>query len=667
MKKKIGSDYFKEFINIGDLKPNGKGLFTFVRYDTDLQGDQYKANLFLFDMEKNRVSDQLTFENKVGLHQWLDDEHLMITALREQADKDLSEKGIPLTVFYRFHIHTKQYKELFRVHKNVCQFARIDDNKYLLLADDSLLEDEYLSEAGGNWDKYAAIVKRESKYFVADEVPFWTDGGGHANKKRGRLFLFDGGFLKQLSADDFSVCDVKACKEHYGLFYGVDSGSVQKTEGKLYKIEYDTMDVVPLDETNHYIYTYIQPLDRDRILVCRNDRRFHGEYQNEYIDVIDLKSGTFTRNNGSADVHLYDNVVNDITYLTGWLNKITVTDDGLLFIATRGGASKLYYSAFGSDKIKAVTGQGKILDYFVQDNTIYMTAMRGLSGPEIYCKKLNEEKEIRLSNFNNHLEESYAYAQVESCNFINSDEIEIEGWIMAPTDFDENQKYPVILFIHGGPGSAYGPVLNHDMQVMCAKGYGVIYCNPRGSEGRGGAFADIRTKWGTVDYDDLMEFVDGALKRYSWIDEERLGITGGSYGGIMTNWIIGHTQKFQAAVSDRSVSNLLGDCCMSDIGFACNKDTYGVTPWQNPEYLWEQSALKYAPSIKTPVLFLHGIEDYRCTCDHSLQLHSAITYFGGVSRVFAFKGESHELCRSGSPQNRQRRIDEMVKWFEQYL
>ena len=145
MKKKIGSDYFKEFINIGDLKPNGKGLFTFVRYDTDLQGDQYKANLFLFDMEKNRVSDQLTFENKVGLHQWLDDEHLMITALREQADKDLSEKGIPLTVFYRFHIHTKQYEELFRVHKNVCQFARIDDNKYLLLADDSLLEDEYLS------------------------------------------------------------------------------------------------------------------------------------------------------------------------------------------------------------------------------------------------------------------------------------------------------------------------------------------------------------------------------------------------------------------------------------------------------------------------------------------------------------------------------------------
>ena len=92
--------------------------------------DRYKANLFLFDMEKNRVSDQLTFENKVGLHQWLDDEHLMITALREQADKDLSEKGIPLTVFYRFHIHTKQYEELFRVHKNVCQFARIDDNKY---------------------------------------------------------------------------------------------------------------------------------------------------------------------------------------------------------------------------------------------------------------------------------------------------------------------------------------------------------------------------------------------------------------------------------------------------------------------------------------------------------------------------------------------------------
>ena len=106
---------------------------------------------------------------------------------------------------------------------------------------------------------------------------------------------------------------------------------------------------------------------------------------------------------------------------------------------------------------------------------------------------------------------------------------------------------------------------------------------------------------------------------------------------------------------------------MSDIGFPCNKDTYGTTPWENLEYLWDQSGLKYAPNIKTPVLFIHGVDDYRCTYDHALQLHSAITYFGGISRVFAVKGETHELCRSGSPKNRERRILEMLHWFEKYL
>ena len=168
-------------------------------------------------------------------------------------------------------------------------------------------------------------------------------------------------------------------------------------------------------------------------------------------------------------------------------------------------------------------------------------------------------------------------------------------------------------------------------------------------------------------FDDLMEFTDAAIERFPWIDKERLGITGGSYGGIIINWILGHTGRYKAAISDRCVSNLFSDYGMSDIGFPCNKDTYGTTPWEDPEYLWNQSGLKYAPFIKTPVLFIHGVEDHRCTYDHALQLHSAITYFGGTSRVFAVKGETHELCRSGSPVNRRRRIAEMISWFRKYL
>ena len=530
------------------------------------------------------------------------------------------------------------------------------------------MEELYLKQTHGNFEQFAEIIKRESSYFIADEVPFWCNGKGYTNGRRGRLFLYQNGEVTQLSEDDINICDVQTYRQEYGLFYGNLSRGIQKTEGRLYYLDYQNMNIIPIDETDTYIYTCAQPVDSDHILVCRNDKRLHGEYQDEYIDLIDLRNGTFLRNNQNSDLNIYDNVLTDITYLTGWLNKITVLDKNkFLFIATIGGSSKLCCSQFGKEEVSEITGEGKVLDYVVEEDGIYLIAMRGISGPEFYYKKTDGGEELRLTDLNTGLEKEYAYVKPERCDFLDREGNYIEGWVMKPTVFDVETKYPTILFIHGGPNCAYGAVFTHEMQVMCSLGYGVIYCNPRGSEGRGGDFADIRQRWGTIDYDDLMMFVDTAIHQHSWIDENRLGVTGGSYGGIAVNWIIGHTRRFKAAVSDRSVSNLFSDIGMSDIGFSCNKDTYGVTPWEDPKYIWEQSTLKYAPDIKTPVLFIHGMEDFRCTFDHSLQLHSAITYFGGTSKVFGFKGENHELCRSGSPQNRKRRIEEMTTWFNRYL
>lgn len=668
MKKKIRDDFFKEYINVTDMKPNGAGLFSFVRYGTVMEEDKYVSDLYLFDMEKKEIKKQLTFDGSVGMHDWLDEENIIIASARSQEDKDAQEKGVPLVVFCKLNINTGEYSELFKVYKGVYKFNCIDENRFLLLASESPVRDEWLKEAGGDWDEYLKISERESRYFVADEVPFWSNDGGYCNKERGRVYLYDSGRLTCLTDDDISVWDIKSYKDQYGLFYGVQSGGMQKTEGKVYKIDYSTMEISAIDDSGSYIYTKIQPVDSTHILLGRNDRAFHGEYQNEYIDIVDMETGKFTRNNKNADIHFYDNVLTDVTYLSGWLNKITVTDEGIVYICTRGGSSKLFFSRFGNDEMITLSpAEGKILDYFIHGDKIYMSAMRGLDGGEFYILDPATGKEERISDFNTQLQEEFEFPQVSECNFVNSDGIEIEGWVMKPADLEEGKQYPAILFIHGGPGSAYGPVAMHEMFAMCTQGWGVIFCNPRGSEGRGGDFADIRTKWGTVDYRDFMEFTDAAIERNSWIDPDRIGITGGSYGGIIINWIIGHTDRYKAAISDRSVANLFSDYGMSDIGFPCNKDTYGTTPWENPEYLWNQSALKYAPKIKTPVLFIHGVEDYRCTYDHALQLHSAITYFGGTSKVFAVKGETHELCRSGSPVNRQRRIAEMIKWFEKYL
>ncbi len=679
MKKKITDDFFKEYVNTTDMKPNGRGFFSFVRYDADMEDDKYISNLYLFDMTAGSIKEQLTFDGSVGAHQWLDPENIIILGARDPSDKEAIDKGIPLAVFYKFNIVTREYTRLFSLHKGIYDFRIIDENRFLLLSSENTMREGWLEEAGGDWEEYAKISQRESRYFIADEVPFWTNDGGYCNKERGRVYFYDrcgdsdpnatdGGRLVRLSGDEISVFGIDSYKDRYGLFYGVDSGGMQKTEGKVFKIDYDNLKVTAIDDSNNYIYAAVQAVDENRLLLCRTDRALHGEYQNGYIDILDMDTGQFTRNNKNADIHFYDNVLTDVTYLSGWLNKITVTDDGIVYISTRGGDSKLYFSPFGCDDMTELTTQsGKILDYFIDGNKIYMSAMRGLSGGEFYVLDMASGKETRLTDFNTRLEEEFEFPDIESCDFVNSDGITIQGWAMKPTGFESGKKYPAILFIHGGPGSAYGPVATHEMFAMCAEGWGVIYCNPRGSEGRGGDFADIRQKWGTVDYRDLMEFADAAIEHFDWIDPQRLGITGGSYGGIIINWILGHTDRFRAAISDRCVSNLFSDYGMSDIGFPCNIDTYGTTPWDDPEYLWHQSGLKYAPLIKTPVLFIHGVEDHRCTYDHALQLHSAITYFGGTSRVFAVKGETHELCRSGSPVNRKRRIAEMISWFGKYL
>ncbi len=238
---------------------------------------------------------------------------------------------------------------------------------------------------------------------------------------------------------------------------------------------------------------------------------------------------------------------------------------------------------------------------------------------------------------------------------------------MKPVDYEEGKKYPAILDIHGGPKTVYGEVFFHEMQYWANAGYFVFFCNPRGSDGRGNEFADIRGKYGTIDYDDLMAFTDAVLAKYPGIDRERVGVTGGSYGGFMTNWIIGHTDRFRAAASQRSIANWVSMGFTSDIGFYFEEDQVSTTPWQDIDKVWWHSPLKYADKVSTPTLFIHSEEDYRCWLAEGLQMFTALKYFGVDARLCMFRGESHELSRSGKPKHRIRRLQEITDWFDKYL
>jgi dipeptidyl aminopeptidase/acylaminoacyl peptidase len=227
-----------------------------------------------------------------------------------------------------------------------------------------------------------------------------------------------------------------------------------------------------------------------------------------------------------------------------------------------------------------------------------------------------------------------------------------------------------VLMIHGGPKMLYSDVYSHDIQLLCASGCYVLCTNPMGSDGRGDAFADIRGSFAELPFAQLMKSVDTLLQQNPEIDPARLGVTGGSYGGYMTNYIITRTGRFAAAVCERGISSLMSSFTTSDIGYQFVSeylDTGSPGAWASPATVMENSPLCRADTVTTPTLFIHGENDYRCCSCESLAMFNALNYHGVDTRFCLFSGEGHGLTVRGKPAAKQRRYQEMTGWFTRYL
>lgn len=251
--------------------------------------------------------------------------------------------------------------------------------------------------------------------------------------------------------------------------------------------------------------------------------------------------------------------------------------------------------------------------------------------------------------------------------FFDSNGDKLRGYVLLPTDFDKDKKYPTLLSVHGGPKTEFSDIFHHEHQVFANDGYIVIYTNPHGASGHGIKFSDIRGKYGDIDYKDLMNFVDEAIERYPQIDKDNMGVYGGSYGGFMTNWIISHTDRFKAANAQRCISNWISFYGVSDIGYYFATDQTDSNPWDSLDKMWELSPLKHAKNVKTPTLFIHSDEDYRCPLEQALQMYTRIKLNGVETKMFIFHGGTHELSRSGKPKGRLKRLTEIKNWFDGHL
>ncbi|AEH25410.1 S9 family peptidase [Pyrococcus yayanosii] len=620
----------EKFKLVGNLDAHGKKL-VFQVTEINLQENDYFSKLYLYDGRKVKP---FTAGKKDANPRFSPDGKLVaFTSKREKESKEAELYVIPTD--------GGEAKLLTKFKYGITDLRFTEDGKSIAVVTPIDVE-----------------KKGKDDVHIIKEIPFWFNGLGWVYGKRNVVYLVDveTGRKRRLTPKNLHVSTIRF---HGGKLYFTAQEDREKRPmiSDLYVLEGRKVKRLTLGKWR--ILDFV-PLD-DGTFILKANTLERGIPTNAHIYHYNPKTGELRKLTNSLDRTAYNSLNSDVR--GPQRAELVFKDSWVYYVATDGPRANLFRVNL-EGKIERIVGGDKSVESFSIGDYIAFTAQDAVTPLELYV--LRDGKEKRVTNFNGWIRE-YSLSKPEHFKVRASDGAEIDAWIMKPVGFKPGKKYPAVLEIHGGPKTAYGYAFMHEFHVLTAKGFVVIFSNPRGSDGYGEEFADIRGRYGERDYQDLMEVVDEALKRFDFIDAERIGVTGGSYGGFMTNWIVGHTNRFKAAVTQRSISNWVSFFGTTDIGYYFAPDQIGGDPWSNTQAYWDKSPLKYAPNIETPLLIIHSMEDYRCWLPEALQLFTALRHLGKTVELAIFPGENHDLSRSGKPKHRVRRLELIVGWMEKWL
>ncbi len=644
---KIEDLYQFKFVSDPQLSPDGEKLAYVVKeINEDLE---YQSHLFILDIS-TRNSVKWTSGASLDFHpRWAPDGQSLLFLSNRSGDNQVwvvSAKG-------------GEPQKLTSVNGGVSQPSWNHDGTSILYTFTKELANDVKNE--------------KPKPIVIDQLRYKADGKTaftHESHQQVAVIQVSGRKEKQITSGKadhlYSTWTPDGSGIVYARFEEDEPGRYRQTKIVVHELDGNSTVISEFEGT--FSHPSCSP-DGRFVAYIGHNQYYKGATYNE-IWVYDLENNTTRCLTEQLDIQVGDMMISDLhaveanPHLTWSENSET-----LYFLASEFGNTELYEIDIYGNVDKVVEGDRHVYQYALDDNAkrVYLTISTPSHPGDIVLHEINSLNEEPITMHNQPFLNNITLTVPEPVQFPSQDGTVIHGWLLKPVGFQHGESYPFVLEIHGGPHMMYGNTFFHEFQVLAAKGYGVLYLNPRGSHGYGQAFVNgCRGDYGGGDYEDLMAGIDHALESYEWIDHEQLYVTGGSYGGFMTNWIVANTNRFKAAVTQRSICNWHSFYGVSDIGYFFTEGEIGAHMEDDPDKLWQHSPLRLVKNVETPLLILHGEKDFRCPIEQAEQLFIALKQQNKPVRFVRFPGADHNLSRNGDPAMRVERLKQIVEWFDQY-